>query len=105
VTTHSAFSDSIRRRGRRAEAGPAAVAARTASTGEEGGFPHARAFWSHRRPPESFSRAQLRQHAGVGARQNENEEVHVFLQDLPRVLDQHRTEEMTAGDFFGESPR
>src|SRR5204862_6190984 len=47
-------------------------------------------FWSHRRPPESFSRAQLRQHAGVGARQNENEEVHVFLQDLPRVLDQHR---------------
>lgn len=59
-------------------------------------------FWSDRRPPESFSRAQLRQNAGVGARQNENQEVHVFLQDLPRVLDQHRTEEMTAGDFFGE---
>ena len=44
----------------------------------------------------------MRQDASVGARQNENEEVRVFLQDLPGVLDQHRTEEMTAGDFFGE---
>ena len=59
-------------------------------------------FWSDRRPPESFQRAQLRQDASVGARQYENEEVRVFLQDLPGVLDQHRTEEMTAGDFFGE---
>jgi Fe-S-cluster-containing dehydrogenase component/CRP-like cAMP-binding protein len=59
-------------------------------------------FWSHHRPPDSFSRAQLRPNAGVGARQNENKEVHVFLQDLPRVLDQHRTTEMAAGDFFGE---
>jgi Fe-S-cluster-containing dehydrogenase component/CRP-like cAMP-binding protein len=59
-------------------------------------------LWSERRPPESFRHSQLRQNAGVGARQNENEEVRVFLQDLPRVLDQHRTEEMTAGDFFGE---
>ena len=59
-------------------------------------------LWSERRPPESFRRGQLRQNAGVGARQSENEEVRVFLQDLPRVLDQHRTEEMAAGDFFGE---
>ncbi len=59
-------------------------------------------LWGGRRPPESFQRAQLRPNAGVGARQNENQEVHVFLQDLPRVLDQHRTEEMAAGDFFGE---
>src|SRR5439155_8855552 len=44
----------------------------------------------------------LRQNAGVGARQNDNQEVRVFLQDLPRVLDQHRTEEMAAGDVFGE---
>jgi Fe-S-cluster-containing dehydrogenase component/CRP-like cAMP-binding protein len=59
-------------------------------------------LWSHRRPPESFSRAQLRQDAGVGARQDENKAVRVFLQDLPRVLDRHRTGEMVAGDFFGE---
>src|SRR5436309_347638 len=43
-------------------------------------------LWSNLRPPESFRRGQLRQDAGVGARQNENEEVRVFLQDLPRVL-------------------
>jgi Fe-S-cluster-containing dehydrogenase component/CRP-like cAMP-binding protein len=59
-------------------------------------------LWSSWRPPESFQRASLRQEAGVGARQDENEEVRVFLQDLPRVLNEHRTEEMTAGDFFGE---
>ena len=59
-------------------------------------------LWSSLRPPESFKRAQLRQDHRVGARQGENDDVHVFLQDLPRVLDQHRTEQMTAGDFFGE---
>jgi len=59
-------------------------------------------LWSGRRPPESFERAQLRQDAGVGARQDEDKAVRVFLQDLPRVLNRHRTEEMTAGDFFGE---
>ena len=59
-------------------------------------------LWSSSRPPESFKKKQLRQHTGVGARQNENEEVRIFLQDLPRVLDQHRTEEMASGDVFGE---
>ena len=58
-------------------------------------------LWNGRRPPESFARGQLQRDAGVGARQDENE-VRVFLQDVPRVLDQHRTEQMTAGDFFGE---
>jgi Fe-S-cluster-containing dehydrogenase component/CRP-like cAMP-binding protein len=59
-------------------------------------------LWSSLRPPESFQRAQLRQDARVGARQSDNEEVRVFLQDLPRVLNDHRTEAMTSGDFFGE---
>jgi Fe-S-cluster-containing dehydrogenase component/CRP-like cAMP-binding protein len=59
-------------------------------------------LWSDRRPAESFRRTQLRQDARVGARRDENEQVRVFLQDLPRVLDQHRTEEMAAGEFFGE---
>jgi len=59
-------------------------------------------LWSSLRPPESFQRAQLRQDARVGARQGENEEVRVFLQDLPRVLNEHRTEAMISGDFFGE---
>ncbi len=59
-------------------------------------------LWPGSRPPESFKQRHLHQDAGVGARQNEYDQVHVFLQDLPRVLDQHRTEEMAAGDVFGE---
>ncbi len=58
-------------------------------------------LWNGRRPPESFARDQLLPDTGIGARQDANE-VHVFLQDVPRVLDRHRTEQMTAGDFFGE---
>jgi Fe-S-cluster-containing dehydrogenase component/CRP-like cAMP-binding protein len=69
--------------------------------GKKGIFRTLAQLWNGSRPPESFSRGQLGQAAGIGARQNENE-VRVFLQDLPRVLDQHRTEQMTAGDFFGE---
>ena len=59
-------------------------------------------LWSGWRPAESLSRARLRQHTGVAARQTENEEVRIFLQDVPRVLDTHRTEQMLAGEFFGE---
>lgn len=70
--------------------------------GKKGMFRTLAQLWSGRRPPESFKRAQLRQDAGVGARQYGNKEVRVFLQDLPRVLDRHRTAEMIAGDFFGE---
>ncbi len=71
------------------------------SPGKKGIWRTLAQFWNGSRPPESFSPAQLKQDAGVGSRQDENE-VHVFLQDLPRVLNQHRTEQMTAGDFFGE---
>ena len=69
--------------------------------GKKGIFRTLAQLWNGARPPESFSRKQLRQSAGLGARQSENE-VHVFLQDIPRILDQHRTAEMTAGEFFGE---
>ena len=70
--------------------------------GKKGIFRTLAQLWSSNRPPESFRRAQLGHGEGLGARRNENEEVHVFLQDLPRVLGQHRTEQMIAGDFFGE---
>ena len=59
-------------------------------------------FWSCARPPESFSRAQLRGVKGVAARQNDDQDVRVFLQDVPRVLNEHRTDFMQAGEFFGE---
>lgn len=59
-------------------------------------------LWSTLRPPESFKPAQLKRDARIGERTNDDDQVHVFLQDLPRVLNEHRTEAMTAGDFFGE---
>jgi Fe-S-cluster-containing dehydrogenase component/CRP-like cAMP-binding protein len=58
-------------------------------------------FWSQRRPPESFRRAQLRSMAGLGSRTSEDE-VHVYLQDVPRILKDFQTHELTQGDFFGE---
>jgi Fe-S-cluster-containing dehydrogenase component/CRP-like cAMP-binding protein len=69
--------------------------------GKKGIFRTLAQFWNGSRALETFSRSQLRQAAGLGARQTKNE-VRVFLQDLPRVLDEHRTEQMTAGDLFGE---
>lgn len=72
------------------------------ATGKKGLFRTLAQLWSGSRPPESFTRAELRHRTDVGARQSENQEVRVFLQDLPRVLDHHRTELLTAGDFFGE---
>jgi Fe-S-cluster-containing dehydrogenase component/CRP-like cAMP-binding protein len=71
------------------------------SPGKKGIFRTLAQLWNGSRPSETFSRARLRQATGLGARQTKNE-VHVFLQDLPRVMDEHRTEQMTGGDFFGE---
>src|SRR5471032_425781 len=69
--------------------------------GKKGIFRTLAQLWNGSRPPEIFSRSQLRQAAGLGARQTKND-VRVFLQDLPRVLNEHRTEQMAAGDLFGE---
>jgi Fe-S-cluster-containing dehydrogenase component/CRP-like cAMP-binding protein len=69
--------------------------------GKKGIFRTLAQLWNGARPPETFSRSQLRQAAGLGARQTKND-VRVFLQDLPRVLNEHRTEQMAAGDLFGE---
>jgi len=71
------------------------------ATNKKGLFRTLAQLWNRSRPPEVLPRTLLGQSAGLGARQSENE-VHVFLQDVPRVLDKHRTEQMTAGEFFGE---
>ncbi len=71
------------------------------ATNKKGIFRTLAQLWNRSRPPEVLPRTLLGQSSGVSARQNENE-TRVFLQDVPRILDQHRTAEMFAGEFFGE---
>ena len=71
------------------------------ATNKKGVFRTLAQLWNRSRPPEMLSRTLLGQSSGVSARQNEKE-TRVFLQDVPRILDQHRTAEMFAGEFFGE---
>jgi Fe-S-cluster-containing dehydrogenase component/CRP-like cAMP-binding protein len=71
------------------------------ATNKKGIFRTLAQLWNRSRPPEVLPRTLLGQSAGVSARQNESE-TRVFLQDVPRILDQHRTAEMFAGEFFGE---
>jgi Fe-S-cluster-containing dehydrogenase component/CRP-like cAMP-binding protein len=58
-------------------------------------------LWSNSKEPESFKRSQLQQNDAVTAR-GEGEEVKVFLQDIPRLLDKHKTAAIEPGEFFGE---
>ena len=71
------------------------------ATNKRGIFRTLAQLWNRSRPPEVLPRTILGQSSGVSARQNESE-TRVFLQDVPRILDQHRTAEMFAGEFFGE---
>jgi len=71
------------------------------ATGKKGVFLTLAQLWNRSRAPEVLPRSILGQSSGVSARQNENE-TRVFLQDVPRILDRHRTAQMTAGEFFGE---
>ena len=59
-------------------------------------------LWSGRRAPESFSRAELALDAQARATAETGDEVRVFLQDVPRILDKHRTALLEPGEFFGE---
>jgi len=58
-------------------------------------------LWSNPKEPESYKPSQLRQSAGVAAR-GVGDEVKVFLQDVPRILDAHKTAVIEPGEFFGE---
>jgi len=71
------------------------------ATGKKGVFLTLAQLLNRSRAPEVLPRPILGQSSGVSARQNENE-TRVFLQDVPRILDRHRTAQMTAGEFFGE---
>ena len=69
--------------------------------GKKGVFRTLAQLWNGSRPAEYLARQKPGQAAGLGARQDADK-VRVFLQDIPRVLDHHRTAEMFAGEFFGE---
>lgn len=58
--------------------------------------------WSSRKPPESFKASELEMDERARARTETGDEVRVFLQDIPRVLDKHQTAVMAPGEFFGE---
>lgn len=58
-------------------------------------------LWSNPKFPEAFKPWQLKQNSGVAAR-GEGEEAKVFLQDVPRILDKHKTAVLEPGEFFGE---
>ena len=73
------------------------------SSGKKGIFKTLAQMWNFKRPPEFLSLRQLRKSGDVESREGEDaEETRVFLQDVPRVLNEHRTESMGAGEFFGE---
>lgn len=59
-------------------------------------------IWSGRREPESFKPSQLKQDSRVAARKDRDDEVRVFLQDVPRILDENKTAVLESGEFFGE---
>lgn len=59
-------------------------------------------IWSGNREPESFKKSQLKQNADVTARRGQGDEVKVFLQDVPRILDENKTAVLQPGEFFGE---
>src|SRR3989441_45123 len=60
-------------------------------------------LWANPKEPESFKPWQLKQDARLGARRDQGEEVKIFLQDVPRILDEHKTALLEPGEFFGET--
>ena len=54
--------------------------------------------------PKNLKRAMFRSlnKTHASKRASDRDEVHVFLQDVPRILNEHRTATIEHGDFFGE---
>ena len=59
-------------------------------------------LWSNAKEPETRRKFELRQDSRVASRQDQKSQVRVFLQDIPRLLDEHKTATIDAGEFFGE---
>lgn len=58
-------------------------------------------LWSNTKEPESVTPTQLKQDSRVTARLA-GDEVKIFLQDVPRILNEFRTATLEPGEFFGE---
>src|SRR6185436_2336905 len=58
-------------------------------------------LWAGTRGSERVRRSRLIVDQALGTRA-EGDEVRVFLQDVPRIIDQHQTALLEAGEFFGE---
>lgn len=58
-------------------------------------------LWNNRKEPESVDPADLKQDHRV-TEDRAGDQVRIFLQDVPRILDEHRTATFEPGDFFGE---
>jgi len=59
-------------------------------------------LWAYQREPESFSLRELKKDLFASTRGSQGKEVRVFLQDVPRILDKHKTAVIEGGEFFGE---
>jgi len=59
-------------------------------------------MWSNRKEPESLKASELKGDKRIGARVGEGDEVKVFLQDVPRVLSEQKTDLIQPGELFGE---
>jgi Fe-S-cluster-containing dehydrogenase component/CRP-like cAMP-binding protein len=59
-------------------------------------------LWESRKEPESVNLRDLKEESSAALRHGQGEEARVFLQDVPRVLDEHKTAVLEGGEFFGE---
>lgn len=79
---------------------PASVLGRRSSA-RKGFFRVLAQLWSNPKEPETRKPSELKQDNRIGARQEEDQ-VKIFLQDIPRLLNEHRTATLEPGEFFGE---
>jgi Fe-S-cluster-containing dehydrogenase component/CRP-like cAMP-binding protein len=59
-------------------------------------------LWTNPRLPEVRDPSRYDRSRGTGARHLGKDETHIFLQDVPAVLDEHGTVQLGPGEMFGE---
>ena len=71
------------------------------STEKKGFFEALTQLWTNTRVPEVRDPERYR-NVRAHSRGADDTEAHFFLQDVPRILDKHRTAQLGTGDIFGE---